>query len=206
MNDSQPSSQRLSIKNHGRDAAGLTYVYPVVSRRAGGVSIGINLNVNNACNWRCIYCQVPELQRGAPPPVDVARIRDELHEFVRYVLEGDFMQRAVPEGSRRLNDIALSGNGEPTSAKEFSAVIEVIGEVRRDMNISKDVKTVLITNGSLVHQHRVQDGLRRMRALSGEVWFKLDSATRQGRQLINDTRSGMSQVCLLYTSPSPRDS
>lgn len=194
MNDSKPSSQRLSIKNHDRDSVGLTYVYPVVSRRAGGVSIGINLNVNNACNWRCIYCQVPNLQRGAPPPVDVARIRDELHEFVRDVLEGDFMQRAVPEGARRLNDIALSGNGEPTSAKEFSAVIDVIGEVRRDMNISKDVKTVLITNGSLVHQHRVQDGLRRMRALSGEVWFKLDSATRQGRQRINDTRSGMRQV------------
>ena len=194
MNDSRPSSPRLSIQNHDRDSAGLTYVYPVVSRRAGGVSIGINLNVNNACNWRCIYCQVPDLQRGAPPPVDVAGIRDELREFVRDVLEGDFMQRAVPEGARRLNDIALSGNGEPTSAMEFAAVVDVIGEVRQDMNMPKEVKTVLITNGSLVHQRRVQDGLRRLRALNGEVWFKLDSATRQGRQRINDTRSGMKQV------------
>ncbi|MCZ7653212.1 MAG: hypothetical protein M5R42_01445 [Rhodocyclaceae bacterium] len=33
---------------HSRDSAGLTYVYPVVSRRAGGVSIGINPNPNNA--------------------------------------------------------------------------------------------------------------------------------------------------------------
>jgi wyosine [tRNA(Phe)-imidazoG37] synthetase (radical SAM superfamily) len=57
---------RLTVADHDRGSAGLTYVYPVVSRRAGGVSVGINLNVNNACNWRCIYCQVPGLTRGAP--------------------------------------------------------------------------------------------------------------------------------------------
>ncbi|PIU16966.1 MAG: radical SAM protein, partial [Gallionellales bacterium CG08_land_8_20_14_0_20_59_87] len=34
----------LSTTDHSRDSAGLRYVYPVVSRRAGGVSIGINLN------------------------------------------------------------------------------------------------------------------------------------------------------------------
>ena len=56
---------RLTSKVHDRDVAGLTYVYPVVSRRAGGVSVGINLSPNNACNWRCVYCQVPNLQRGA---------------------------------------------------------------------------------------------------------------------------------------------
>ncbi len=61
----------LSTTDHSRDGAGLSYVYPVVSRRAGGVSVGINLNTNNACNWRCIYCQVPDLVRGAAPPVDL---------------------------------------------------------------------------------------------------------------------------------------
>ncbi len=66
-------SQRLTILDHSRDSAGLIYVYPVISRRAGGISVGINLNVNNACNWRCIYCQVPGLSRGAPPPVDLPR-------------------------------------------------------------------------------------------------------------------------------------
>ncbi|MEQ1895487.1 MAG: radical SAM protein, partial [Planctomycetota bacterium] len=34
----------LGPENHDRAAAGLEYVYPVVSRRAGGVSLGINLN------------------------------------------------------------------------------------------------------------------------------------------------------------------
>ena len=59
----------LNVSDHSRDSAGLKYIYPVVSRRAGGVSLGINLNVNNACNWRCVYCQVPGLTRGGPPPV-----------------------------------------------------------------------------------------------------------------------------------------
>ena len=58
---------RLTVTDHSRDSAGMTYVYPVVSRRAGGVSVGINLNPNNACNWACVYCQVPDLARGTAP-------------------------------------------------------------------------------------------------------------------------------------------
>ena len=61
----------LTIEDHRRDSAGMRYVYPVVSRRAGGVSVGINLNVNNACNWACVYCQVDNLTRGGPPPIDL---------------------------------------------------------------------------------------------------------------------------------------
>jgi hypothetical protein len=34
----------LTSINHDRNSAGMTYVYPVVSRRAGGVSVGVNLN------------------------------------------------------------------------------------------------------------------------------------------------------------------
>lgn len=188
------TGRRLSVADHDRAVAGLTYVYPVVSRRAGGVSVGVNLNVNNACNWRCIYCQVPDLQRGAAPPVDLARLRTELTRFLREVIDGDFMQRCVPEGARRLNDIALSGNGESTSAPGFASVVEIIGEVRRELQLSEDVKTVLITNGSLVHQRGVEDGLRKLRSFSGEVWFKLDSATREGMRRINDTPIGPQRV------------
>src|ERR1700686_1664860 len=83
-------TQPLTILDHNRDSAGLSYVYPVISRRAAGVSVGINLNVNNACNWRCIYCQVPGLSRGAPPPVDLTRLSAELTGFLHDVLKGDF--------------------------------------------------------------------------------------------------------------------
>ena len=184
----------LNVTDHSRDSAGLRYIYPVVSRRAGGVSIGINLNINNACNWRCIYCQVPNLIRGAPPPVDLVLLEQELRGFLRELLHGDFMQSRVPQDMRRINDIALSGNGEPTSAEEFSAVIDLIGKLKQEVHLPEQLKLVLITNGSLMHREKVQQGLRRMSQLNGEVWFKLDRASESGMQQINDTRTGMNKV------------
>jgi len=168
----------------------MTYVYPVVSRRAGGVSVGINLNPNNACNWRCIYCQVPDLKRGGPPPVDLATLENELRRMLSAILQGDFMQTHVPETMRRLNDIALSGNGEPTSAAEFPLVIELVERVMQDFGlVQKAIKLVLITNGSLLHRPQVQAGIQRMACLGGEVWFKFDRATEAGMHLVNDTET-----------------
>ena len=184
----QRASKLLNVTDHSRDNVGLTYIYPVVSRRAGGVSVGINLNPNNACNWRCIYCQVPELKRGAAPVIDLIRLEAELYIFLQEILYGSFMQEQVTPGARRIRDIALSGNGEPTSAKEFEQVIDLIGKVKHDFDSLKELKLVLITNGSLIDRSNVQAGLRRLAKLNGEVWFKLDSVTREGRQHINNTR------------------
>lgn len=184
----QRSSKLLNVTDHSRDNVGLTYIYPVVSRRAGGVSVGINLNPNNACNWRCIYCQVPELKRGAAPVIDLIRLEKELYTFLREILYGSFMQEQVTPSARRIRDISLSGNGEPTSAKEFEQVIDLIGKVKYDFDSLKELKLVLITNGSLIDRSNVQAGLRRLAKLNGEVWFKLDSVTREGRQHINNTR------------------
>ncbi len=178
----------LSTSDHSRDSAGLTYVYPVVSRRSGGVSVGINLNTNNACNWRCIYCQVPNLQRGSAPPVNLPLLQKELHEFLDELLHGHFMSENVPPEARRLNDIALSGNGEPTSAAEFEQVIELIGLVLDEFGLTGKIKLVLISNGSLMHRPAVRKGLEQMARLNGEMWFKLDSATTEGRLRINHSR------------------
>jgi len=181
-------SSPLTPIDHDRDSAGMTYVYPVVSRRAGGVSVGINLNPNNACNWACVYCQVPDLTRGAAPEIDLAQLESELRAMLADILHGDFMQTRVPEGARRLNDIALSGNGEPTSARAFPQIIELIGRVMADFGLTGTIKLVLITNGSLADRPRVQDGLTKMAALDGEVWFKFDSATAAGMRAVNQTR------------------
>lgn len=188
------SNPDLDVTDHSRDSAGLRYVYPVVSRRAGGVSVGINLNPNNACNWRCIYCQVPELKRGTAPQIDLALLEQELRGFLHELLHGDFMQRRVPEGARRINDMALSGNGEPTSAKEFEQVITLIGNLRQELALPAHIKLILITNGSLMHRKNVQQGLRQMAQLNGEVWFKIDRASKTGMQRINSTRTSMAKV------------
>jgi wyosine [tRNA(Phe)-imidazoG37] synthetase (radical SAM superfamily) len=185
----------LTVSDHNRDVSGLKYVYPVVSRRAGGVSIGINLNVNNACNWRCVYCQVPNLTRGTPPPIELDVLERELRSFLTYALHGDFMQRYVAEGDRHLQDIAFSGNGEPTSAKEFPEVLVLVEKVLREFNLLGDVivenqpkpiKVRLITNGSLMDKPTVQDSISHLAKCNGEVWFKLDAGTKAGIARIND--------------------
>jgi len=183
-----PTPAPLTPINHDRDNAGMTYVYPVVSRRAGGVSVGVNLNPNNACNWACVYCQVPDLVRGTAPEIDLPQLEAELRALLTNILHGDFMSTRVPEDARRLNDIALSGNGEPTSAKAFPQVIELIGRVMADFDLIGKIKLVLITNGSLIDRPRVLDGLAKMAALNGEVWFKFDSATASGMRTTNQTR------------------
>ena len=189
-----PKTIQLTVTDHDRDAVQRTYVYPVVSRRAGGVSVGINLNPNNACNWRCIYCQVPNLKRGAAPAIDLKQLEAELSALLTDILHGDFMQTRVPQDARRLNDIALSGNGEPTSAKEFPEVVQLIGRVMKRFGLQGKIKLVLITNGSLISRESVQAGLKRMAKLNGEVWYKLDSATREGMTSTNNTRQSLKKT------------
>jgi len=181
---------KLTTKIHDRDSAGMTYVYPVVSRRAGGVSLGINLNPNNACNFRCIYCQVPGLTKGKGPAIDLELLQSELHSMLHELLHGDYMQLHVAKGSQRLNDIAFSGNGEPTGSPDFVAAMQLVAEAKRKFEIEA-TKTVLITNGSLIHLPEVQRGLSTLAAGPAEVWFKLDSALEAGQRAINDDASGL---------------
>ena len=181
--------QKLSIKDHSRDIAGLKYVYPVISRRAGGLSIGINFNTNNACNWRCVYCQVPNLIRGSAPLIDFELLEQELRLFLNQVIYGDFFEQyEVAEAQRVIKDIAISGNGEPTSLKGFSQAISLIAKVATEMKVLPESKFVLITNGSLMHLEDVQAGLKVLDQYNGEIWFKFDSATAFARKKINDSK------------------
>ena len=184
--------QRLSVDDHSRDAAGLKYVYPVVSRRSGGVSVGINLNPNNACNWACAYCQVEGLVRGAAPAIELDQLSAELEGFLDLASTERWMEEHAPEGARRITDIALSGNGEPTTCAQFEQVLERVLAVRAQRAL--EVPTILITNGSRVHVEGVQAGLRAMAAARGQVWFKLDRATAAGRLEVNRVQGGADRV------------
>jgi len=184
----------LGPEDHDRAAAGLRYVYPVVSRRAQGVSVGVNLNPNNACNWRCVYCQVPGLTRGKAPEIELGVLERELRGLLGEITRGGWLERHAPEGARRLNDVAFSGNGEPTSSPQFTAALELVRRLLVELELLGRLKVVLITNGSLVHTAEVQRGLRVLASAGGEVWFKLDSATDEGMRALNDVAPGMARV------------
>lgn len=179
---------KLTVTNHTRNVTDFNYIYPVLSRRAGGLSIGINFNVNNACNWRCIYCQVPDLKIGAAPEINLDLLAKELRLFLDDVLNGDFYDRMdVDIEQRVIKDIAIAGNGEPTSLANFDKAVSVIGDIGAECGIFPESHFVLITNGSLIHREAVQKGLKILNHFGGEVWFKMDSATKEGRALVNNS-------------------
>ncbi len=194
-------SQVLTVTDHNRNVYDMRYLYPVVSRRAQGVSVGINLNINNACNWRCIYCQVPDLKRGTPPPIDLDVLAKELDIMLNDILHGEFMQRHVAEGDRQLQDIAFSGNGEPTSAKEFPQVLILVEQALKKYALLGNIKVRLITNGSLIDRPSVLKALQHLAKIGGEVWFKVDAGTEQGFANTNDvTLKPMTHIARLKQS------
>jgi wyosine [tRNA(Phe)-imidazoG37] synthetase (radical SAM superfamily) len=180
----------LSSTDHDRGRIGKTYVYPVLSRRARGLSVGINLNPNRACNWRCVYCQVPGLVSGNAPRIDLDLLEIELREFLDPKVLGAWLAEHAPEGSRELRDLALSGEGESTSAAEFPDVVELAGKLMHEFGYAGRVPLTLITNGSLVQQPLVQAGLRGIALIAGRVWFKLDSASDEGMRALNSSTLG----------------
>lgn len=163
----------------------MTYLYPVVSRRAGGVSVGINLNPNNACNWRCIYCQVPDLRRGGPPPIDLVQLEDELRKMLGWIFHGDYLARHAPPPMQQVVDIAFSGNGEPTSAPEFPLAVALAGRVLAEFGQAQPPRLRLITNGSQLGKPAVQEGIAQLARLGGEVWFKVDAVGEDAMRRIN---------------------
>jgi wyosine [tRNA(Phe)-imidazoG37] synthetase (radical SAM superfamily) len=96
------------------------------------------------------------------------------------------MQRYVHEEDRQLKDIAFSGNGEPTSAKEFPQVLCLVENVLTDFDLLGKIKVRLITNGSLMDKPLVLNSMKHLAKMNGEVWFKVDGGSKATIASVND--------------------
>ncbi len=156
------------------------YVYPVVSRRAGGFSVGVNLNLDKACNFDCVYCQVDRTEKGIGDFIAIDRLVSEVDATLDWITSGRIFEterfRDTPLALRRLNDIAFSGDGEPTIYRNFDDVVAACAEVRRRRSLD-EMKLVLITNASLLHRERIRHALEILDTNNGEIWGKLDAGT-----------------------------
>jgi wyosine [tRNA(Phe)-imidazoG37] synthetase (radical SAM superfamily) len=175
-------------RDHRRTFAENLYVYAVVSRRSKGVSIGLNLNPDKICNFDCVYCQV---DRKTPPvvrDVDRPRLRAELEDMLDLVETGRLFEvgrfRSTPPALQRLNDIAFSGDGEPTTCPEFLDIVRDVAAIKRRRGLA-DVKLVLITNATQFHRPRVQKALAVLDANQGEIWAKLEAGTEAYYRLVD---------------------
>jgi wyosine [tRNA(Phe)-imidazoG37] synthetase (radical SAM superfamily) len=183
--------------DHGRIYRENKFVYPVLSRRSGGISIGVNLNPDKVCNFDCIYCQVDRRSEAETRFVETDRLWGELDQMLDFVTSGRIYEDAkfanVPRALRRLNDIAFSGDGEPTTYRNFDEIIAGAAELKRRRGLS-DVKLVLITNATMFHRPAVERGLEILDANNGEIWAKLETGTEEYYQLVERTKIPFRQV------------
>ena len=166
--------------DHRRVWREFDYCYPVISRRSRGLSLGVNLNPDKVCNFDCIYCEV---DRTVPPrrkDLDLDLLDQELSLLLDLATSGEIYQippfdSAHPK-QRRLNDIAFSGDGEPTTAREFADVVARVAHLKAQRELDL-VKLVLITDSSRLGAPEVVKGLEILMANQGEIWAKLDAGT-----------------------------
>ncbi|MDP6442770.1 MAG: radical SAM protein [Pirellulaceae bacterium] len=173
------------------------FVYPVLSRRSGGISIGVNLNPDKICNFDCIYCQVNRRDQSETQFVETDLLLEELRSTSDAIVSGRLFESdkfaSTPRELRRLNDIAFSGDGEPTTHRNFAELMELTAGVKRSLGLA-DVKMVLITNASMFHREHVQRGLDVLDKNQGEVWAKLDAGSDPYYQLVERTPIPFQQI------------
>ena len=174
----------LTITNHDRNIFQGKYIYPVVSRRAGGLSLGINLNTNNACNWQCIYCEVPNLVRGKPEPINLQELESELDYWLDQIINKSFLSQYT-KSKTEFKDIAFSGNGEPTASKQFKDVIGILIKKINEYKLDKIIIIRLITNGSYMANPVIQESLSLISNFNREIWFKIDGVKEYDIQTVN---------------------
>jgi wyosine [tRNA(Phe)-imidazoG37] synthetase (radical SAM superfamily) len=181
MSDPAPADGPSPLRHHPRQWRDHLYVYPVISRRSRGVSVGVNLSRDKRCTFACAYCQV---DRGGPcagGPLDLGRLRDELRETLLEAAGGFLWEEArfaaTPPEFRRLADVAFSGDGEPTLLEDFDRALAVAVEVRRELGL-KDLPIIVITNASALHRPPFQRAMALL-APHDEIWAKLDAGTEE---------------------------
>jgi wyosine [tRNA(Phe)-imidazoG37] synthetase (radical SAM superfamily) len=163
-----------------RDFLDNRFVYVVVSARARGLSVGVNMNPDKQCNFQCVYCEV---HRDEPPReavLDVDVMATELSNTLAAVSQGHLRDRlsyhSLPDELLQLRHVALSGDGEPTFASSFAEAIQAVVHIRA-LGGFPFFKIVLMTNATGLNEPQVQQGLQFF-TRSDEIWAKLDGGTQ----------------------------
>jgi wyosine [tRNA(Phe)-imidazoG37] synthetase (radical SAM superfamily) len=179
-----------------RDFLNHRYVYTVISPRARGLSVGVNLNPDKFCNFDCIYCEVNRSEPATEGVVDVDTMASELEETLDLVCSGRIRQFSnygrLPEDLLKLRHVALSGDGEPTLCPQFAEVVHTLIHLRARHRFPF-FKIVLISNASGLHLQPVVASLR-LFAPQDEIWAKLDAGTPEYFERINKPTCSLEKI------------
>ena len=163
------------------------FVYTLISQRARGLSIGINLNPDKRCNFDCVYCEVNRGEPGRETRVDIPVMSEELDRLLRLVREDKLRDLAafshLPSDLLQLKEIALSGDGEPTLCPNLYEVVRHVAFTRSRGSIPF-FKIVFITNAAGLDSPEVMRSLEFL-APEDEIWAKLDAGTQEYMDKVN---------------------
>jgi wyosine [tRNA(Phe)-imidazoG37] synthetase (radical SAM superfamily) len=172
------------------------FVYVVVSPRAGGLSVGVNMNPDKRCQFNCIYCEVDRSYDSGGLALDVAQMAAELQKTLEYVRSGRLRElhayRRAPDELLQLRHVALSGDGEPTLAPEFGEVLQAVMHVRALAGFPF-FKIVLITNSVGLDLPAVDRGIARL-TKQDEVWAKLDGGSQDYLNRVTGTNVPLPKI------------
>jgi wyosine [tRNA(Phe)-imidazoG37] synthetase (radical SAM superfamily) len=172
---------RQTVFGYPRDFLDNRFVYTVVSPRAHGLSVGVNMNPDKLCNFDCLYCEVDRSTRSTETKLEVPVMAAELRRTLAQIMQGKLRERPwyqhLPDELLKLRHVTLSGDGEPTLAPNFAEVVEAVVHVRALGEFSF-FKIVLLTNAVGLDQPHIQEGLKHL-TKSDEIWAKLDAGTEQ---------------------------
>lgn len=170
-----------------RDFLNHHFVYLTISARARGLSVGVNMNPDKRCNFDCIYCEVNRAGPSAFRELDPEIMEQELADTLRLIHSGSIQElpryACLPDSLLELKYVALSGDGEPTLAPNFSEAIYAVLHLRA-LGIFPCFKIVLMTNASAVDLPHVQEGIGLL-TNHDEIWAKLDAGTPEHLQRVN---------------------
>lgn len=168
-----------------RDFLSNRFVYAVISSRARGLALGVNVNPDKACNFNCTYCEVDRRSGLENIKLDVEVMATELRRTLMQVRQGQLLDKPaykhLPKELLTLRQVALSGDGEPTLADNFREAVEAVVRVRA---LGSFFKIVLITNGTGLDRPAVLEGLQHF-TNSDEIWVKLDGGTQSFLERVN---------------------
>jgi wyosine [tRNA(Phe)-imidazoG37] synthetase (radical SAM superfamily) len=172
---------REIVFDRPRDFLQNRFVYAVISSRARGLSVGVNMNPDQRCNFDCVYCEVDRSNQPAETELNVPVLATELQRTLAFVLQGHLHElpqyQSLPAELLQLRHVALSGDGEPTLSPRFAEVVQAVIHIRALGGIPF-FKIVLLTNATGLDRLQVQESLKRF-TKSDEVWVKLDGGTQE---------------------------
>jgi wyosine [tRNA(Phe)-imidazoG37] synthetase (radical SAM superfamily) len=193
-----------SVFERPREFLNNRFVYSVISSRAHGLSIGVNMNPDKLCNFNCAYCEVNRLLPSKENFLDVNVMGAELQQMLSLAFTGELknfsVYRNAPDELLELRHVALSGDGEPTLCPNFLDAVRTVVHTRA-LGKFPFFKIILITNASGLDVRDVQDGLKLFTS-EDEIWAKLDAGTQEYMDCVNHPGCPLEKILsnILYTA------